>query len=246
MNRRSAGHTAILAARLIVGGLLISATAAFALALALVTAFQLRTLYAALTTRLAQVLLLLWSIRVRVHQNGEYPRTQVVYVSNHSSTLDLFVLVSLGLPRTRFFLSGFLQKFVPLGILARLMGTFFTVPQPRQAERRRIFAAACRTLRRTGESVYLSPEGARVTTGEIGLFNKGAFHLATELGAPIVPLHLVIPREIDPGMGYDAHRGIVDVFVKPSIDTRDWHLDDVAANRDAIRAMFVAWHASAR
>ena len=46
-------------------------------------------------------------------------RRQTVYVSNHSSTLDLFVLVALGLPNTRFFLSGFLQKIVPLGIIAR-------------------------------------------------------------------------------------------------------------------------------
>ena len=35
---------------------------------------------------------------------------QTVYVSNHSSTLDVFVLIALGLPRTRFFLSGFLQE----------------------------------------------------------------------------------------------------------------------------------------
>ena len=68
---------------------------------------------------------------------------EVVYVSNHSSTIDLFVLVALGLPNTRFFLSGFLQKLVPLGILAHLMGTFFTVPQDRPKERRRIFARAC-------------------------------------------------------------------------------------------------------
>ena len=48
-----------------------------------------------------------------MHLHGSLPRTasQVVYVSNHSSTLDLFVLVALGLPNTRFFLSGFLQKY---------------------------------------------------------------------------------------------------------------------------------------
>ena len=40
-----------------------------------------------------------------------------------------------------------------------------------------------------------SPEGARITTGEIGHFNKGAFHLATSLRAPIVPLYLEIPRD---------------------------------------------------
>ena len=48
-------------------------------------------------------------------------------------------------------------------------------------------------LRRTGQSVFLSPEGTRVRTGEIGPFNKGAFHLAGDLGAPLLPLYIAVP-----------------------------------------------------
>jgi putative phosphoserine phosphatase/1-acylglycerol-3-phosphate O-acyltransferase len=245
MRTRSTARTSVLAVRLIASGLLITVTSVIVLLLAVVSLFQARRLYAAATTRLARTLLRVWSIRVRVHPNAPFPRTQVVYISNHTSTLDLFVLVALGLPRTRFFLSGFLQRYLPLAILARLMGTFFTVPQRRQAERRRIFAAACRTLRATGESVYLSPEGARVITGEIGAFNKGAFHLATALGAPIVPLYFAIPRNVDPGLGYDAGAGVVDVYVKPPIETRDWRVEDVVAHKEAIRDLYVIWHAIA-
>jgi 1-acyl-sn-glycerol-3-phosphate acyltransferase len=177
-----------------------------------------------------------------VHGRPQDGARQVVYVSNHSSTIDLFVLVALGLPNTRFFLSGFLQKRVPLGILARLMGTFFTVPQNRPNERRRIFARACRILARSRECVYLSPEGARVTTGRIGHFNKGAFHLATVLGAPLAPFHIFIPREIDPGMGYRAMSGTVVVTFKPLIDTSNWRLEDVVANKEYVRNLFVTWH----
>ena len=234
-----------LLARVITGSLLVTFTSLAILPVAALTLCRARRLYSAITRQLARALLRLWNIEVRVHQDAPFPATQTVYISNHSSTIDLFVLVALGLPRTRFFLSGFLQKFVPLAILARVMGTFFTVPQPRQAERRRIFAAACETLRRTGESVYLSPEGMRVTTGHIGTFNKGAFHLATSLGAPIVPLYFYIPRDIDPGMGFDAGRGVVRVYVKPPIETRDWRLDEVVANKEAMRAKFVEWHEQA-
>jgi 1-acyl-sn-glycerol-3-phosphate acyltransferase len=165
----------------------------------------------------------------------------VVYISNHPSTLDLFLLVALGLPRTRFFLSGFLQKYVPIGVIARMMGTFFTVPQSDTAARRRIFAAASRTLHATGESVYLSPEGARVTGGRVGPFNKGAFHLAASLGAPIVPLLFVIPAETDPGVGYDVRPGTVHVHVGTPIVTRDWRIEDIASWRDAVHADFSAW-----
>lgn len=223
------------------GGLLVTVASVAVLILAAASGFRRRRLYAAVTTQLARLLLRMGGITLRRH--GVPPAAgQVVFVSNHSSTLDLFVLVALGLPNTRFFLSGFLQRLIPLGILARLMGTFFTVPQDRTGDRRRLFARACAELTRTGESVYLSPEGGRITSGRIGAFNKGAFHLATALPAPIVPIYLSIPARIDPGLGYAFRPGVVDVFFAEPVDTRTWRLDDVALNRDRVRDLFIRWH----
>ena len=225
----------------------VSVTLVTAVALALVptaclTLFRARRLYARVATRAARAVLRVWGLRLVVHQDEPFPAGQTVYVSNHSSTIDLFVLVALGLPNTRFFLSEYLRRMVPLGFIAQLMGTFFTAPQNRPAERMRIFRQADRTLRRTGESVYLSPEGARITTGEIGHFNKGAFHLATSLRAPIVPLYFKIPPEIDPGCGYDARPGTVHVYVKPRIDTTVWQIDDLTSNVRDVRRAFIHWH----
>ena len=235
---------AALVTRVAASVLLMTFTSIAILPIAVVTLFSARRLYAAIVTRLARLTLRMFGLQVQVH-GALFPRTQTLYVSNHSSTIDLFVLAALGLPNTRFFLWGALQKFIPLAILARLMGTFFTVSQQRPEERRRIFAAAAWTLSRTGESVYLSPEGRRITTGEIGPFNKGAFHLATSLGAPIIPLYFFIPREIDPGIGYCAGSGLVQVYVKPPIDTRTWRVEDVVANKEAVRMLFVEWHRQA-
>ena len=242
--------TCLRRARLVTLGLL-SAVLITVVALALVpiaclTLFRTRRLYARVATRTARAVLRLWGLRLAVHQDEPFPTGQVVYVSNHSSTIDLFVLVALGLPNTRFFLAGSLRKVAPLAFIARLMGTFFTAPQSRPAERVRLFRQADRTLRRTGESVYLSPEGARITTGGIGHFNKGAFHLATSLGAPIVPLYLEIPPAIDPGRGYDARPGIVRVHVEKRIDTTSWRLDDLVANTGAVRREFIRWHRERR
>ncbi len=176
-----------------------------------------------------------------------FPLKQTVYISNHTSTLDLFILVALGLPNTRFFLSGFLRKYVPLGFIAYLMGTFFTVPQDRPAERTRIFQRADRILRRTRESVYLSPEGGRITTGEIGQFNKGAFHLATSLKAPIVPMYFHIPSVIDPGMGFNARSR----FGACLRETGNQHRALAAGRattrtRNAFANLFVEWHQEIR
>jgi 1-acyl-sn-glycerol-3-phosphate acyltransferase len=223
----------------VTAGLAMCAGAALMVPLGIVTAFRARRLYAACATAISRFILRLYGIRMEVHGAPPWRSGQVVYVSNHTSTLDIFILVALGLPNTRFFLSGFLRKILPLGIISSMMGTFFTVPQDYPEERARIFARAARTLKRTRESVYLSPEGERVTTGTVGHFNKGAFHLATDLHAPIVPMFLSIPPEVDPKRGLDARPGTVHVHVLPAVDTRDWLLADVLRNKEHVRDLLV-------
>jgi len=240
---RAPANTARLVTLLTVSGLWITAAAIALVAVGAVTLFLARRLYARLAATVARVVLKIWRIELAVHhRSGGWPQRQVVYISNHPSTLDLFVLVALGLPNTRFFLSGFLQRYIPLGVVARMMGTFFTVPQTRPAERRAIFARADRVLRRTGASVYLSPEGQRVADGSIGAFNKGAFHLAASLRAPIVPLFIEIPASITPGRGYDARPGRIDVHVFPQIDTTSWSVDEASMRKEQTRQLYLDWN----
>ena len=213
------------------------------LSTATATLFQARRFYSErIATPFAHLVLAVWGIHVELKQTQPFPLTQVVYISNHTSTLDMFVLLSLGLPNARFFLSGYLRKLLPLGLIGYLIGIFWTVDQKFPEKRTRIFKRAAATLKRTGESVYLSPEGKRVLTGEIGHFNKGSFHLATFLKAPIVPLHITIPREMDPGVGLRAKPGVVQVYVKPTIDTQDWHIGEIIQNKERVRNLFVQWH----
>jgi len=222
---------------------LMSAGAIVLCVVALLTAFRLPRFYReTVVAALGDWTLALWNVRYVVHQDRPFPETQTLYISNHTSTIDMFVLVALRLPNARFFLSGFLRKLLPLGLIGYLIGIFWTVPQSFPEKRTEIFKRAARTLRRTGESVYLSPEGERVTSGEIGPFNKGAFHLATDLKLPMVPLFIAVPREADPGKGLNARAGTVHVYVKPAIDTSRWKLEDLTANRTRIRAMFIDWN----
>jgi 1-acyl-sn-glycerol-3-phosphate acyltransferase len=213
------------------------------LAAAIPTLFRARRFYSeVIGWAIGVAILRIWGVRYRVHRLAPVPSGQVVYISNHTSTIDVFLLIVLRLPRARFFLSGFLRKVVPLGIIGYLIRIFWTVPQTFPEKRRRIFARAARVLRRTGDSVYLSPEGMRVTTGEIGHFNKGSFHLATSLRAPIVPIYFGIPPAINPGRSYHAKPGMIDIWFLPAIDTSDWRVEDVERNRDAVRDLFVRAH----
>lgn len=212
------------------------------LLVAVLTAFKARRVYAErIMAPLGRWTLRIWGVRVVVHDRPPDTLEQRVYISNHTSTLDVFVLVALGLPNTRFFLSGFLRKLLPLGLIGYLTGVFWTVNQAFSERRVQIFARAGRVLQKTGESVYLSPEGQRITTGGMGAFNKGAFHMATHLQAPIVPFYIRIPADVDPGMGYCTQAGQVDVWFRPAIDTRGWTPQDIVANKERVHQQYVEW-----
>src|SRR5437588_6975971 len=142
MNTRG-GMTKIRVVTLMVAaGLLICAVSLVMIPFAMITLFRARRLYNQIATQLARAVLWIWGIQVVVHMEHPFPAGQAIYISNHSSTVDFFVLPALGLPNTRFFLTGALRKWIPLGIITHLMGTFFTVPQSRRAERVRIFQRA--------------------------------------------------------------------------------------------------------
>lgn len=191
------------------------------------------------TRGVGKICLWLAGVRVVLHQKAPFPAGQVIYTANHTSTLDLFLLLALGLPNTRYFMKRASWLFLPVGAVGALIGTFFTPPQTMPEARVRCFKAACERLRRARDSVYLSPEGTRVTTGEIGKFNKGTFHLATELKAPIIPLFFHIPREINPGKGLGTAPGEVHVYVLDAVDTAAWRLEDLEKNTAAVRQIYV-------
>ena len=222
--------------------LLLTACALLMLALAIVTLFQAQRLYSEwLLTPCGKLLLKAWGIEMTVHHDAPFGSEQTVYVMNHTSSIDMFAIVALGLPNTRFFLSGFLRKLLPLGLIGYLVGIFWTVDQRYSEQRTRIFQRAARILRKSGESVCLSPEGERITTGKIGPFNKGAFHLAVSLKSPMQPIFIHIPSQINPGKGLNARPGNIHVHVGMPIDTSQWSVEKVTEIKEKIRQHYVRW-----
>ncbi|HNA31313.1 MAG TPA: lysophospholipid acyltransferase family protein [Thiobacillaceae bacterium] len=221
---------------------LLTLCAVLMLALALVTLFQCRRCCSDwLLTPCGKLFLRLWGLRMAVYRLAPYPPGQTVFVMNHTSSIDMFAIVALGLPNTRFFLSGYLRKIVPLAVVGYLTGIFWTVDQQFGERRVRIFERACRILGRTGESVCLSPEGERITTGQIGPFNKGAFHLAAALRAPMQPVYIRIPKTVDPGKGWHARPGTIEVHIAAPIDTSAWRGEDAAAIKEEMRDYYRRW-----
>jgi 1-acyl-sn-glycerol-3-phosphate acyltransferase len=151
------------------------------LVVAIPTLFLARRFYSEVIGRwIGRTVLRIWGVDFTTHYSEPLQDRQTVYISNHTSTLDVMLLIALALPRARFFLSGY---------CANSRRPDHWIHHPCLLDRAstdsgtatRNLSRADRILRRTGDSVYLSPEGKCVTTGEIGAFNKGSFHLATSL-----------------------------------------------------------------
>jgi 1-acyl-sn-glycerol-3-phosphate acyltransferase len=212
------------------------------LLLAVVTLFRFRDLYSRwLLGSCGRMVLGIWGVRLEIHRDHPLLDGQAVFVTNHTCTLDVFALIAARLPNTRFFLSGFLRKFPQLALFGYLTGIFWTVPQEFPERRTRIFQRACRILAASGESVCLSPEGMIVTSGRIGPFNKGAFHLAAALRAPMQPLYIFVPAAINPGRSWNARAGTIHLHVGRPIDTSDWRPEEAATIKEQVRSIYVTW-----
>lgn len=233
----------ICAAKLLITSLLLLAGSLAILAIALLTGFQLKRFYRErLNAGLSWLILRIWGVRVVVHDRPPEPKEPTIFISNHSSTLDMFVFPVIALPNTRFFMSGWLRRLLPIGIIGYASGVIWTARQWFPERRVAIFQRAEAMLRRTGDSVYLSPEGTRVATGGIGHFNKGTFHLATNLRWPILPFFISIPASMDPGTGVCTNGGTIHVHFLPAIDTSAWRLEDLLDNKEMVRNRYVDWH----
>ena len=109
-----------------------------------------------------------------------------IYVFNHTSLLDTFILVSV-LPEFTGAIGKKEQFSIPLwGWILKRWGV---VPIDRKALR-----DAIRSLQvvekslQHGLSLLISPEGTRSLDGTLQSFKKGAFHVALHTQTPIVPI----------------------------------------------------------
>ena len=186
-------------------------------------------------------ILKLLKIDLVVHR-GDWPDGPCFYMSNHSSALDLPVLMALRPPNSRSFMKKQYRWYGTLGLVTMLTGTLYTAPQDQHDRRVARFKLAEAILRRTGESVYGSPEGTRVEGREFGPFNRGVFHIATRLKMPIVPVIILIPEDTAQGVGVQVNPGEIHVHVGDAIRTDHWTEEDVDANKERVRDHFVAWN----
>jgi 1-acyl-sn-glycerol-3-phosphate acyltransferase len=217
---------------LVVGSLL-------TLMLGILTVFQFPELYRQTIVRYFSKIILKVA-GISVIAEGDFNQQQpCVYISNHLSGLDIFIICSLGLRNTRYFMSVSTLKFLPMTIVGLITKVFYIAEQTDPEKRTLCFKKAERELLVSNENVYLTPEGVRNNGRNIQRFNRGAFHLAIALQRPIVALFIDCPVECHPGFGIVASSGRIRVRCIEVVQTTELSINDVDALRDSVRNVYL-------
>jgi 1-acyl-sn-glycerol-3-phosphate acyltransferase len=110
-----------------------------------------------------------------------------VLVTNHSSYLDVNLAFASTPTPIVFIAKDGVRKVPLLGGANERVGTVF-VERGNIKMAKKAIKKLEKTLR-NGRSVLVYPEGSRFKTNEIQPFKKGGFHLASNAGAPVVPVY---------------------------------------------------------
>lgn len=184
----------------------------------------------------------LWTLGIKfnVIQHGEPVKGSVIYTINHSSTLDLVTMIALGLPHIRFVAKWELQYNPLFFIVGHLTGQVFI----QRKKSKKAIAKLQNTydrLRRDNLSIMVAPEGSRKHPGVIGPFKKGAFHMAIDLGFPIVPIYFDGNQELSLGGSLLSKSGTINAHIHPPIDTSDWEKETIDQHITEIRNKYLEW-----
>lgn len=127
-----------------------------------------------------------WSVQVEGMEN--LPSGGAVLVSNHQSLVDIPLFLSAFARPVRFLSKRELGGIFLFGRAMAYAGNLFIDRKdPRDAPR--MFREAAARLS-AGQLFVVFPEGRRTRDGSIGAFKTGAFRIAMEAGAPVVPVYI--------------------------------------------------------
>ncbi|HZS48782.1 MAG TPA: lysophospholipid acyltransferase family protein [Blastocatellia bacterium] len=148
------------------------------------------------------------------------PKKSYMIVANHQSIMDIPALFNY-LPGKLGFLGKKEVRNVPiLGVGAEQMGMIFIDRKNREQARKG--TEKIKERLRQGMSFIVFPEGTRSDDGRLLPFKKGAFHIAYDVGASVVPVTIKNAYQIMPKRGCRVFPGVIHVYVHPPVDSTDY------------------------
>lgn len=164
-----------------------------------------------------------------VAEGTEYirPGCPAIYAANHTSNLEppvVFLILRSLFPRFQFLYKAVLRKTPILGPIFDV-GGFVPIDRRDRRQSDRAIAQAVRQIRE-GNNFIVFPEGTRSRTGELLPFKKGAFIMAIQAQAPIVPVATVGAQDAMHRGSPFIHPTTIQVKLGRPVETAGMTLDD--------------------
>jgi 1-acyl-sn-glycerol-3-phosphate acyltransferase len=177
-----------------------------------------RSIYGWATRTWARSCLVAAGVRPKLHNPERLSSERgAVYISNHVSWFDVFVLAGC-LPRYSFIAKSELRKIPMFGYGAEAAGIVFLDRDNRKAAFESYKLAAKEVER--GRSIVVYPEGTRGRDYHLRPFKKGPFVLAIASQCPIIPTIVHGSREVMPKGSFRIKPGVIDVHFLDPIETK--------------------------
>ena len=149
---------------------------------------------------------------------GETFERPAVIVSNHQSHLDLMCLMMLT-PRIVFLTNDWVWRNPFYGMVVH-RAEFYPVSNGIENH-----VEQFRSLYDRGYSICVFPEGTRSEDCRIQRFHKGAFYIASQLGADVLPVYLHGPGHVLPKRDFLLREGRIDVEIGRRVAVEEPLLD---------------------
>lgn len=168
--------------------------------------------------RWARLLLMISFIKIkRVGVENIPPGKSYIYISNHSSMLDILIGLA-GIPSDVRFVSKKQLFQIPIFGWAMTMAGYISIDRDRSIKAMRSIEEAARKIR-DGISVILFAEGTRSKDGTIQPFKRGPFMLASKTLVPIIPVTINGASKILPKKSLRLQGGTLEIIFGEPIPT---------------------------
>ena len=156
-------------------------------------------------------------VDVTVRGRENLPDRPAVYISNHTSWVDIWALLAVLPGSPRFVAKKEFMSFPVIGGAMRAIG-HVAIDRANRSSAFAAYDSAAQAIRE-GVSVVVFAEGTRSRTGRLQPFKKGPFVLAISAQVPVIPVFCANTYERMPKGAFAPRPGPVEVRVGEPIPT---------------------------
>ena len=177
-------------------------------------------------------------ITLNIHGQENLTRTPAIFVINHQSMTDIFIISALLPDKTLPIAKKSFGTIPILGWFLRATGVVL-IDRYNPSKALEGMKQAKDIIIKQGLSIVMAPEGTRTKTGELQPLKKGAFYLAIQTKLPMIPITIVGAYDLFPKSSWIPKSGCVTVHIDPPLDTRHWSIETIPTHMEELRTIFL-------